>query len=70
MNGAPCRLLDVQELLADTGVGRQQHVIIGQGQLDTILQPARRTGGWSSRRRPGCSSSAAGGRGPNGGSST
>jgi chromosome segregation protein len=37
LNGATCRLLDVQELLSDTGVGRQQHVIIGQGQLDAIL---------------------------------
>ncbi len=37
INGVPCRLLDVQELLSDTGVGRQQHVIIGQGQLDTML---------------------------------
>jgi chromosome segregation protein len=38
MNGASCRLLDIQELLSDAGVGRQQHVIMGQGQLDTILQ--------------------------------
>src|SRR5881394_1034058 len=37
INGVPCRLLDVQELLSDSGVGRQQHVIIGQGQLDQIL---------------------------------
>jgi chromosome segregation protein len=37
INGAPCRLMDVQELLADSGVGRQQHMIIGQGQLDTVL---------------------------------
>jgi chromosome segregation protein len=37
INGAPCRLLDVQELLSDTGVGRQQHTIISQAQLDTIL---------------------------------
>jgi chromosome segregation protein len=37
INGGPCRLLDVQELLSDTGVGRQQHVIISQGQLDAIL---------------------------------
>ncbi len=37
INGAPCRLLDVQELLSDTGVGRQQHVIVGQGQLDSVL---------------------------------
>jgi len=37
INGTTCRLLDVQELLSDTGVGRQQHMIIGQGQLDSIL---------------------------------
>ena len=37
LNGVPCRLLDVQELLSDAGVGRQQHVIVGQGQLDTVL---------------------------------
>src|SRR5438309_1953833 len=37
INGVPCRLLDVQELLSDSGVGRQQHVIVGQGQLDQIL---------------------------------
>jgi chromosome segregation protein len=37
INGTTCRLLDVQELLADSGVGRQQHMIIGQGQLDSIL---------------------------------
>ena len=37
INDVPCRLLDIQELLSDTGIGRQQHVIVGQGQLDTIL---------------------------------
>jgi chromosome segregation protein len=37
MNGASCRLLDIQELLSDAGVGRQQHVIMGQGQLDSVL---------------------------------
>ncbi len=37
INGAPCRLLDIQEMLSDSGIGRQQHVIVGQGQLDTIL---------------------------------
>src|SRR4029453_2088329 len=36
-NGVPCRLLDVQELLSDSGVGRQQHVIVGQGQIDAVL---------------------------------
>ncbi len=38
INGTPCRLLDIQELLSDTGVGRQQHVIISQGHLDAILE--------------------------------
>src|SRR5918999_2171538 len=37
INGAPCRLLDLQELLSDTGVGRTQHVIVSQGQLDNVL---------------------------------
>ena len=37
INGIDCRLLDVQELLSDSGVGRHQHVIVGQGQLDSIL---------------------------------
>jgi chromosome segregation protein len=38
LNGTPCRLLDIQELLSDTGIGRSQHMIIGQGQLDAVLQ--------------------------------
>jgi chromosome segregation protein len=38
LNGRPCRLLDIQELLSDAGVGRQQHVIVSQGQLDHVLQ--------------------------------
>ncbi len=37
LNGAPCRLLDIQELLSDSGIGRSQHVIVGQGQLDQVL---------------------------------
>jgi chromosome segregation protein len=37
VNGTPCRLLDVQELLSDSGIGREMHVIVGQGQLDSIL---------------------------------
>src|SRR5919106_3720100 len=37
INSVPCRLLDVQELFSDTGVGRQQHIIIGQGQIDGVL---------------------------------
>ena len=38
INGESCRLLDVQELLSDTGLGREMHVIVGQGQLDTVLK--------------------------------
>jgi chromosome segregation protein len=37
INGDPCRLLDITELLSDTGVGRTQHIIVGQGRLDAIL---------------------------------
>ena len=37
INGVPCRLLDIQELLSDAGVGRQQHVVASQGHLDAIL---------------------------------
>ncbi|HLT01572.1 MAG TPA: chromosome segregation protein SMC [Geminicoccaceae bacterium] len=37
INGDPCRLLDIQELLSDSGIGREMHVIVGQGQLDTVL---------------------------------
>ena len=37
INGTACRLLDVQELLSDSGIGREMHVIVGQGQLDSIL---------------------------------
>jgi len=38
INGDPCRLLDVQELLSDSGIGREMHVVVGQGQLDSILR--------------------------------
>ncbi|TQJ02354.1 chromosome segregation protein SMC [Amycolatopsis cihanbeyliensis] len=38
INGSTCRLLDVQELLSDSGIGREMHVIVGQGQLSEILQ--------------------------------
>ena len=55
INGDSCRLLDIQELLSDSGIGREMHVIVGQGQLDAVLHakpggPARvHRGG---RRRP------------------
>ena len=38
INGSQCRLLDIQELLSDTGLGQQMHVIVGQGRLDAILR--------------------------------
>src|SRR5690606_18762486 len=38
INGTPCRLLDIQDLLSDTGMGREMHVIVGQGRLDAVLQ--------------------------------
>ena len=38
INGNNARLLDVQDLLSDSGIGREMHVIVGQGQLDSILQ--------------------------------
>ncbi|MCG2622335.1 chromosome segregation protein SMC [Arthrobacter sp. I2-34] len=37
INGSSCRLLDIQELLSDSGLGREMHVIVGQGQLDRVL---------------------------------
>ena len=46
INGETCRLLDVQELLSDSGLGREMHVIVGQGQLDKVLHatPEERRG--------------------------
>ncbi|MDQ1583978.1 MAG: chromosome segregation protein [Microbacteriaceae bacterium] len=46
INGNSCRLLDVQELLSDSGLGREMHVIVGQGQLDAVLRasPEERRG--------------------------
>ena len=38
INGTGCRLMDVQELLSDSGIGREMHVIVGQGQLSQILE--------------------------------
>ncbi|CAM3728164.1 chromosome segregation protein SMC [Tsukamurella strandjordii] len=38
INGTKCRLMDVQELLSDSGIGREMHVIVGQGQLAAILE--------------------------------
>ena len=46
INGEQVRLLDVQELLSDSGIGREMHVIVGQGQLDAVLsaRPEERRG--------------------------
>ena len=43
INGTACRLLDVRELLSDSGIGREMHVIVGQGELDQILQATPET---------------------------
>ena len=37
INGTKCRLVDVQELMSDSGIGRELHVVVGQGQLDAVL---------------------------------
>ena len=37
MNGASCRLKDINELFYDTGIGKEGYSIIGQGQIDKIL---------------------------------
>jgi chromosome segregation protein len=46
INGSSCRLLDIQDLLSDSGLGREMHVIVGQGQLDAVLRatPEERRG--------------------------
>jgi chromosome segregation protein len=46
INGTSCRLLDIQELLSDSGIGHEMHVIVGQGQLEAILRatPEERRG--------------------------
>ena len=46
INGTACRLLDVSELLSDSGIGREMHVVVGQGQLEAILHatPEERRG--------------------------
>ncbi|HEY8729147.1 MAG TPA: AAA family ATPase, partial [Acidothermaceae bacterium] len=46
INGQSCRLLDVQELLSDSGIGREMHVVVGQGQLEAVLHatPEERRG--------------------------
>ncbi len=59
INGSSCRLMDVQELLSDSGIGREMHVIVGQGQLcRRSWSRARRTAARSSRKPPACSSTA------------
>ncbi|EUA34079.1 recF/RecN/SMC N terminal domain protein [Mycobacterium xenopi 3993] len=58
INGSSCRLMDVQELLSDSGIGREMHVIVGQGKLEEILQSRPKTAGRSSRKPRACSSTA------------
>ncbi len=56
INGQTCRLLDVQELLSDSGLGREMHVIIGQGGSTPSCRRPRKTDAASSRRPPASSS--------------
>ena len=44
INSSPCRLMDVQELVADAGIGKGLHVIINQGQVNeiTLMKPVDR----------------------------
>src|SRR5699024_3812277 len=53
INGTSCRLLDIQELLSDSGIGREMHVIVGQGQRDQVLRA-------TPEERRGCIEEAAG----------
>ena len=62
INGQTCRLLDVQELLSDSGIGREMHVIVGQGQLDADPARVARRSAVASSRRPRVSSSTASAR--------
>ena len=67
INGVPCRLLDVQELLSDSGVGRQQHVIVSQGQIDGVLNARpedRRADHRGGGRRPQVPQAQGAGRAP------
>ena len=52
INGQSCRLMDVQEPLSDSGIGREMHVIVGQGRLAAILESRPRTVVPLSRRPP------------------
>ena len=42
INGAACRLRDIEELFYDTGVGQEGYSIIGQGRIDRILSGKKR----------------------------
>ena len=50
INGNTARLLDIHDLLSDSGIGREMHVIVGQGQLDSILQATPEIAAASSKR--------------------
>ena len=58
INGDHCRLLDVQELLSDSGLGREMHVIVGQGQLDEVLNAGPEARRALIEEAAGCSSTA------------
>lgn len=56
INGAACRLKDIQELFMDTGVGREGYSIVGQGRIDEILNAKGKNADGFSRKPQGLSS--------------
>ena len=58
INGSSCRLMDVQELLSDSGIGREMHVIVGQGKLNEILESRPEDRRAFIEEAAGCSSTA------------
>ena len=45
LNGARCRLVDVLEVLSDTGLGKEMHSVVSQGRVEAIVTPSRATAG-------------------------
>ena len=37
LNGAKCRLVDVLEVLSDTGLGKEMHSVVSQGRVESII---------------------------------
>lgn len=54
INGAKARLMDIQELLSDSGIGREMHIIVGQESSRKSWNPAPKTGAATLKKQPGC----------------